>query len=197
MNFNYTNELGIAINSYLNSEADRRKFLKEPEFAFTKEIYDMFFETIAVYEECIHDFFRYYGIETDFLKNRVRFTVEQFPWIFNYVFHNGIHAVSLDVNINYDKMSVTFATIKCQYNEGNVIYVHTIPDKHLRKLDLKNLPITTMIEHEIPSIKRGFKESTVYFTLKYDISAYQYEKLYKFNNFIDTNMPGLRVLLLD
>lgn len=197
MKFNYINPLDVAVNSYLLSEGDRRKFTGLPELSLTAEVYDMFYDTIDVYEECLHDFFRFYGIDTDFLNYRTKFMVEQFPWIFNYCFDNGLHAFSVDVNINYSKMAVTFSTIKCKYYEGNVIYVNTIPDRYLRQLDLNNLPISTMIEHEIPSTKRAFKESVVHFTLKYEISYHLFERLAGFNTFIDTNLAGLRELLLD
>ena len=196
MLFNYTNSIDSTINYFFLSDARKRKYLGVDEFVVTDEIVELFRETVSIYETCLHDFFNFYSIDTDFLKYDVKIVIEQFPWIFNYCFDNKIRAFSMDVSVNYSQMEVMFSVTTGKHVEGNVIYLDSIQDKYLRKLNLLNLPISYMSRQEFNSSSPFLRESILNFTLKYEISNDLLVKLSKFNKFIDAEMSGLRELFI-
>ncbi len=196
MYFIYKNKIDFPIASFIQNENKNRKLIGSPIILLDDETLHLFRHAIYVYEECIKDFFHYYKFIPEFLNLPTILSIDSFPWIFNYLYQTEFNPISMDVNINYEYMQVTFNLLKGKYVEDNIVYLNTIPDKILRKIDIASLPITTMYEFDITPNKK-FKESYLHFTLNYEISIVRVEQLKKFNSFIDKHFLLARALLLD
>jgi hypothetical protein len=163
--------------------------MDKPPIVFSPDIYQLFMEAIEVYEDCLIDAFKHYELPIKFLDRNVKFSVNEYPWTYTYVYDS---AISMDVDIfPSGHLELVFTAITGRFVDGNVIHLNAIQDSHLAKVDLMKLSSGYVIRDDI-----GNNESKLAFRLSHELDDKYINALAEYHKFADVLCPGMRDLFL-
>lgn len=193
MKFVYLNNIDDALGDYIKFESSKRSLMGEPPLILTDEMRNMFFKAIDAYENCLIQVFHESNLPAQFLKTPVKFSINEFPWMFSYVYNPYI---SIDLNINMNGSMETFVNIiKTRYVDGKIIYLAGIPDQYLNAVDYKSVPTVYMVEHKLRTKDKKSHERNFYFQLVNKATTSNMARLLPLHKYIEKEYPGIQKLM--
>jgi hypothetical protein len=189
MIFNYTNNLKEAINDYFKLVIYKRSLMDVEPLTLTDNTIQLFLNTIEVYEKCIIHTFEKSNLPIAFLGRNTTFSVNEYPWAFCYVYDSDI---SMDVDI-FPRGNIELAVTMMvrRHNDGNVIYLNSIPDRHLRAVDFSRVPVGYMTENQLSKDGEPY-EATRSFRISATLPSNLLNQLKDYHDFADALYPGMR-----